>query len=136
MVMVANLVPGLKRFTGSLGFKKETALLATRMVIAFILHRGRMCCLRAAGAVRSEARHRAQLSRFLARPRWRKLKISSALQRKLLERDVARGGLFVFIIDATLASRAGKKTETEVAYEVLLKDKIAKIGRDAFHVGR
>jgi hypothetical protein len=34
-----------------------------------------------------------------------------------------------------LQNRAGKKTTTEVAYEVLFKDRI-QIGRDAFHVGK
>ena len=64
----------------------------------------------AAGVVRCEARHRAQISRFLARPRWRKLNINSILRQRLLEREAA-DGLFVYIIDATLTSQAGKKTE-------------------------
>jgi Transposase DDE domain len=46
----------------------------------------------------------------LARPRWRKLDINSVLRQALLEREAA-GGPFVFIIDATLVSQAGKKTE-------------------------
>src|SRR4029077_18969364 len=62
------------------------------------------------GAVRCEPRHRAQISRFLARPRWRKLDINSILRQNLLEREDA-DGLFVFMVDATLTSQAGKKTE-------------------------
>ena len=69
-----------------------------------------MSCLRAAGAVRCETRHRAQISRFLARPRWRKLDINSILRQKLLEQE-ASDGLFLFLVDATLNSQAGKKTE-------------------------
>ena len=69
-----------------------------------------MSCLRAAGAVRCETRHRAQISRFLARPRWRKLNINKTLRSQLLELEV-REGMFVFIIDATLVTQAGKKTE-------------------------
>jgi Transposase DDE domain len=110
MVMVADLVPGLKRFVAALGLKDSARLLVIRVVIAFLLHAGRMSCLRAAGAVRCEARHRAQISRFLARPRWRKLDINSILRQRLLEREAAEG-LFVFIVDATLTSQAGKKTE-------------------------
>ena len=110
MVMVADLVPGLKRWIATLGLKDSAKLLVIRVIVAFLLHAGRMSCLRAAGAVRCEARHRAQISRFLARPRWRKLDINSILRQNLLEREAA-DGLFVFLIDATLTSQAGKKTE-------------------------
>jgi hypothetical protein len=110
MVMVADWVPGLKRWIGPVGLKDSAKLLVIRVVVAFLLHAGRMSCLRAAGAVRCETRHRAQISRFLARPRWRKLDINSLLRQRLLERE-AGDGLFVFILDATLTSQAGKKTE-------------------------
>ena len=110
MVMVADSLPGLKRWTAGLGLKDSAKLLLIRVVVAFLLHAGRMSCLQAAGVVRCEARHRAQISRFLARPRWRKLNINSILRQRLLEREAA-DGLFVYIIDATLTSQAGKKTE-------------------------
>jgi len=110
MVMVADSVPGLKRWISTLGLKDSAKLLVIRMVVTFLLHAGRMSCLRAAGAVRCETRHRAQISRFLARPRWRKLDINSILQRNLLEQE-ASDGLFLFLVDATLTSQAGKKTE-------------------------
>ena len=71
MVIVAVSVPGLKRWISTLGLKESVKLLVIRMVVTFLLHAGRMSCLRAAGAVRCETRHRAQISRFLARPRWR-----------------------------------------------------------------
>ena len=96
MVMVADLVPGLKRWIAPLGLKDSAKLLVIRVVVAFLLHPGRMSCLRAAGAVRCEARHRAQISRFLARPRWRKLDINSILRQKLLECE-ADDGRFVFM---------------------------------------
>jgi hypothetical protein len=110
MVMVADSIPRLKRWLAPLGLKDSARLLVIRVVVAFLLHTGRMSCLRAGGAVRCEARHRAQISRFLARPRWRKLDINSILRQNLLEQEVA-DGLFLFIIDATLNSQAGKKTE-------------------------
>ena len=110
MVMVADSVPGLKKLLSTTGLKDVTRLLVIRMVVSFLLHAGRMSCLRAAGAVRCEARHRAQISRFLARPRWRKLDINSILRQALLDRE-AVDGLFVFEIDATMVSQAGEKTE-------------------------
>jgi len=110
MVMVADAIPSLKRWIGTLGLKDSVKLLVIRVVVAFVLRSGRMCCVQAAGVVRTEARHRAQISRFLARPRWRKLEINSVLRQGLLELESGKG-LFVFIIDATLSSQSGKKTE-------------------------
>ena len=52
MVMVADSLPGLKRWTAGLGLRGYCAkLLVIRMVVTFLLHAGRMSCLRAAGAV-------------------------------------------------------------------------------------
>jgi Transposase DDE domain len=110
MVMVAESLPGLKRWVGTLGLKDSAKLLVIRVVVAFLLHAGRMSCLRAAGAVRCEARHRAQISRFLSRPRWRKLDINKTLRGQLLQLEV-REGQFVYIIDATLITQSGKKTQ-------------------------
>jgi hypothetical protein len=108
--MIADVVPGLKSWIATLGLKDHTKLLVIRVVVAFLLHAGRMSCLRAAGAVRCEPRHRAQISRFLARPRWRKLDLNAILRQNLLERETTKG-LWVFVIDATLTSQAGKTTE-------------------------
>jgi hypothetical protein len=108
--MVADSLPGLKRLLAPLNVKDNTKLLAIRVVIAFLLHAGRMSCLQAAGTVRSEVRHRAQISRFLARPRWRQDDIKSVWRQYLLDREPADGE-FVYLIDATLVSQSGQKTE-------------------------
>jgi hypothetical protein len=110
MVMIADLLPGLKRFFKRVPLSNTAMLLATHMVIAFMLHFGRMSCLQAAGAIRCEPRHRAQISRFLKRPRWRGKGINSLLRESLLEAE-AGDGLFTFLIDATLCGQAGAKTE-------------------------
>ena len=115
MIMVADSLPGLKRWIVTLGLTDSARLLVIRVVVTFLLHAGRMSCLRAGGGCAScEARHRAQISRFLARPRWRKLDINSILQRRLLERE-ANDGLFVFIVDATLTTQGGKNTENTIS---------------------
>jgi hypothetical protein len=109
MVMVADVLPGLKRFLRPLTLSSTTRLLIIRVVVAFIMHAGRMSCLQAAGAVRCDSRHRAQLSRFLARSRWRQLDLNGMLRQELLQREVGLG-LFVYLVDATLVSQAGQKT--------------------------
>jgi hypothetical protein len=69
MIMVAEALPNFKSFLREIPLSDTARLLAIRVIAAFVLHAGRMSCLQAAGAVRCEARHRAQISRFLARPR-------------------------------------------------------------------
>ena len=110
MIMVADLLPKFKRFLSGAAVRDVTRTLVTRIVVAFIFHSGRMSCLNAAGAIRSESRHRAQVCRFLRRPSWKKLNLNDAARQRLLESEVGKGR-FVFIIDATLCSQAGKKTQ-------------------------
>jgi hypothetical protein len=110
MIMVADLLPGLKRWMSRAGLSDTAQLLAIRLVVAFVLHAGRMSCLQAAGSVRCEVRHRAQISRFLTRPRWRKANVNGVLRESLLALET-EDGLFTYIIDATLNGQAGRKTE-------------------------
>ena len=110
MVMVADFIPYLKRCLQRADLRQAAVEMVSRVVIAFLLHSGKMSCLQAAGAVRSEARHRAQVSRLLRRPSFRRLDINAVLRQQLLDREAGRGR-FVFLIDATLCSQSGKKTE-------------------------
>ncbi|HIE97341.1 MAG TPA: hypothetical protein EYQ63_10075 [Fuerstia sp.] len=82
----------------------------TRMVLAFILHRGRMSCSSAAGMIASESIHRGQLTRFLARPRWQKDDFNEPLRAALLRME-SGSGKYLFIVDATLFSQAGKTVQ-------------------------
>jgi hypothetical protein len=111
MVIVADSVRSLKRFIGKTSLGEFAQTMVLRMVLAFIMHRGRMSCSQAAGSVASDAVHRGQVTRFLARPRWQKSDFNDPLRAALLELEAAKGGEFVFIIDATLASQSGVKTQ-------------------------
>ena len=110
MVMVADFIPGLKRFLRGVGLREAALRTVTQMVIAFILHRGRMSTLQAAGSIRSQVRHRAQIGRMLRRPSFRRLDVNSVLRQALLAKEAGKG-LFIYIIDATLCGQAGEKTE-------------------------
>ena len=110
MVMVADFIPFLKRYLQRAGLRQVAAEMVSRVVIAFLLHSGKMSCLQAAGSVRSETRHRAQVTRLLRRPSFRRLDVNAVLRQQLLDRETGRG-MFVFLIDATLCSQSGKKTE-------------------------
>jgi hypothetical protein len=69
-----------------------------------------MSCSQAAVSVASDNMHRGELTRFLARPRWQKHNFNGPLRALLLAKESKRGE-FLFLIDATLVSQAGKKTQ-------------------------
>ena len=81
MVIISESARSLKGFVAKAGLKSLAAAMVLRMVLAFIGHRGRMTCSAAAGSVASEAVHRGQLTRFLARPRWQKIDFNAPLRR-------------------------------------------------------
>jgi len=81
-----------------------------RLVVTFIMHRGRMSCSRAGGAIRTESVHRSQITRFLARPRWQKADFNVPLRAAMLQMESGKGK-FIYIIDATLCGQSGKKTQ-------------------------
>ena len=110
MVIVAESARKLKTFIGNTYLGEVARTMALRLVLAFITHRGRMSCSAAAGSIASEPVHRGELTRFLARPRWQKHDFNQPLMRMLLAKEKKRGK-FIFIIDATLVSQAGKKTQ-------------------------
>ena len=108
--MVADLVPGLKRFLRPVGLRRASQTMVLRVIVAFLCHTGRMSCLQAAASVRCDARHRAQVGRLLQRPSFAALDINGVLRKALLAQQ-SRQGLFLFLIDATLCSQQGQKTE-------------------------
>jgi hypothetical protein len=110
MIIVMDSAMGLKRFLEKTGVHDLARQMLFRMVVAFLIRRGRMSCSQAAGSVASDTIHRGELTRFLARPRWQKHDFNGPLRAALLARE-SRRGKFLFLIDATLVSQAGKKTE-------------------------
>ena len=110
MIIVAQSSAALKRFLAQSGLRCMARQMLLRMVLAFIMHRGRMSCSAAAGSIATEPIHRGQLTRFLARSRWQRHDFNSPLRQALLARETRRGR-FIFIVDATLVSQAGLKTQ-------------------------
>jgi hypothetical protein len=110
MIIVPEVAPKLKSFLSRTGLKPLAQTMIMRVVLTFIMHRGRMSCSAAAGAIAAEPIHRGELTRFLARPRWQKHDFNEPLMRMLLAKEQKRGK-FMFLIDATLVSQSGKKTQ-------------------------
>jgi hypothetical protein len=110
MVIVSESAAALKGFIARTGLSELARGMVLRMALAFVGHRGRMSCSQAAVSVASDNRHRGELTRFLARPRWQKHNFNGPLRAALLAKESKRGK-FLFLIDATLVSQAGKLTQ-------------------------
>jgi hypothetical protein len=110
MIIVTESAPALKGFLAKTRLGDLARAMVMRMVLTFILHRGRMSCSQAAGSIASESIHRGQLTRFLARPRWQQIDFNAPLREALLQTEAGKGP-FLFIVDATLATQAGLKTQ-------------------------
>lgn len=114
MGILQDALPGLKRFLGPAKLKSSVLAWVIRCVVAFVMHRGRMGAVRAAGAVRLASRHRAQMCRFLVRHYWDKLALLKTLRDPMVEQEkqaAAPGRPFLFIVDQTLCSHQGRKAE-------------------------
>jgi hypothetical protein len=110
MIIMSESASPLKRYLAQTGLGELACKNIFRMVLGFILRRGRMSCSHAAGIVASEAIHRGELTRWLARPRWQKHDFNGPLRNALLNLE-SRRGKFLFLIDATLSSQSGKNTQ-------------------------
>jgi hypothetical protein len=111
-VIFADALPKFKTFLGPARLSVATAALLVRLVAAFVCHRGRLSASQAAGAIRSQARHRAQLTRFLARCHWsRDWAVLAAVADLLLQQEARRAGTWAFILDQTYVGQQGQKAE-------------------------
>lgn len=110
MVIFSKSAVALKRFVAQSGLARSTQRMMLRLALAFIGRDGRMSCSQAAVSVASENVHRGELTRFLARPCRRKSDPNERARAALLLKE-SRRGKFIFLIDATLVSQAGKNTQ-------------------------
>lgn len=110
MIMVMDSAKRLKSFLSVMPLSYFAMTMSLRIILAFIMRRGRMSCSRAAIAVKCQPIDRSQVTRFLARVRWKQVDINAPVRKRLLMLEQRRGP-FLFVIDATLVGQAGKTTE-------------------------
>src|SRR5579871_837532 len=106
VLIMQDALPLFKTFFKPVSLKPGAPQLVLRCVIAFLMHLGKMSASRVADAVRTDARHRAQVSRFLGRGYWRRCNPLVPLRDELLEME-AQHGTFVFDLDQTYCSQQG-----------------------------
>ncbi len=111
-MIFADVLPKIKTFLRPAGLTACRCLLLIRLLAAFLHHPGRMSASQAAKAIRSQARHRAQLARFLARQQWSKnWAVLTAVADLLLQAEAQRDGTWLFILDQTYCGQQGQQTE-------------------------
>jgi len=111
MIILDQTARSLKTFVGKTCLREFANLMLMRMVLAFLMHRGRMSCSSAAGMIASQPLHRSQVTRFLARPRWQSNDFNDVLRQALLDMEAYKGGRFFLIVDGSMFSKSGVKTE-------------------------
>lgn len=110
MIIVTESAASLKTFIAKTSLHNLAQAFVLRVALTFIMRHGRMSCAQAVGCIASKTFHRGQLTRFLARPRWQRDDFNAPLRLALLQMEASRGRFF-FIIDATLSSQSGRKTQ-------------------------
>lgn len=102
----------IKTFLKKAALDGKTRHYVIGLVTAFMMHCGRMSASQAGQVVRTEARHRANVARFLAKCKWsRNWSECLWMAVLLLEEERRRPGRWLFILDQTASSQQGKKTE-------------------------
>jgi DDE family transposase len=111
-MIMDDALPRIKSFFQATSLKPKTVSMLTCLVAAFACHIGRMSAAQAAIAIRSQARHRAAMVRFLAQRKWsRDWSVLTEVAQLLLQAESRRSGTWVFILDQTYCGQQGQKTE-------------------------
>jgi hypothetical protein len=111
VVIMQDALPGLKGFLKPAGLNDRKRALLIRLVVAFVMHIGRMGAIRGATAVRSEPRHRAQICRVLGRRWLSRMSPAAVLREQLLLMEGRTNEKFFLLVDQTLTSQQGTTTE-------------------------
>jgi hypothetical protein len=111
-MIMDDALPGIKSFFQATTLKPKAVGMLIRLVAAFTCHIGRMSAAQAAGSIRSQARHRAAVARFLGQLRWsRDWAVLTQVADLLLRAESQRPGTWIFIVDQTFCGQQGQQTE-------------------------
>src|SRR5712692_4951809 len=111
-MMMSDALPGIKRFLAAAKLDPLAQGYVIQFIATFIGHCGRMSASQAAQTIRTQARHRASVVRFLAKQGWSgNWCVLEQLAELVLQAEVARGGTWVFLVDQTLCGQQGQTTE-------------------------
>jgi hypothetical protein len=111
-MIMSDSLPFVKSFFHNTQLSQHGRGFVVRLMIGFVMHWGRMSGSQAARAVRSDIRHRAQVTRFLAGSSWGNSgEDYTQLALALITMERNHRDRWLFIVDKTNCSRQGEKTE-------------------------
>ncbi len=111
-MILGTTLPKIKSFLCPARLSPSSCALLLRLFLAFFDRRGRMSAAAAASACRAQARHRAAITRFLARQGWSKdWRLLGEVAALLLAQERAAAGTWLFLLDQTYCGQQGLKTE-------------------------
>lgn len=110
MSIMENSLPNSKSFFAKTDMPESVRRALTYFMLSILTRQGRNSSMNAASVIEGHPRHRAQPSRFLRRLGWRRLNILETLRSMLLQSETWIGD-YVLILDSTLTSQQGEKTE-------------------------
>ena len=111
-MMMKDTLPLVKSFFQIGSFDQHAQNYIVRMIIAFIFHTGRMSASQVASSVRTDVRHRAQVTRFLIGSSMANGSGEySCLATALVDMESRHQGRWLFAVDKTCCSRQGNKTQ-------------------------
>src|SRR5215471_17287254 len=111
-VIFADALPKIKTFLRPARLATSTRALLVRFMAACVGRVGPLSCSAAAEAARAEARHRSQLTRFLARRGWSKdWAVLQAVAGLLLQQEARRDGTWLFLLDQTHVGHQGHQAQ-------------------------
>jgi hypothetical protein len=107
MLILQDAPAGIKTFLKAANLPTTTFDYVVRLMVGFVFHFGRMSASQAAGVMPAQARHRAQVARFLADCRWSKDWSQCLWMATLvLEQERKRAGRWIYILDQTYSAPA------------------------------
>jgi DDE family transposase len=111
-MMMQDALPGIKRFLKTVILEPWVKAYVISFLAGFVSRVGRMSASQAGQAIRTQARHRANVVRFLASQGWRGDWCGlERVAQLVLEAEAACGGTWALLLDQTLVGQQGHKTE-------------------------
>lgn len=110
-MIISESLPGIKQFLKPLGGRDAQRVMLMRLMVGFIVHCGKMSASQAAGSIRTQARHRANVGRYLARRHSLDARVLNRLERRILRSQLRRRGEWFYIVDQTYTGHQGEQTE-------------------------
>lgn len=110
-MIISESLPGIKQFLKPLCCGDAQRAMLMRLMVGFIVHCGKMSASQAAGSIRTQARHRANVGRYLARRHSLDARVLNRLERRILRSQLRGRGQWFYIVDQTYTGHQGEKME-------------------------